>query len=61
MSDDWIIAVLTDLQDYSVNNNLADLAASLQDSKRVARAELAQESADVFVGNMSGTKKRPNC
>lgn len=59
MSDDWIVAVLTDLQDYSLNNNLVDLAASLQETKRVARAELSQKSANVFVSNMLGTQKRP--
>ena len=57
MSNDWIIAVLTDLQNYSLDNNLDDLAASLQDAKKVAKAELAPESEDVFVGNALGTEK----
>ncbi len=44
MSEDWIIAVLSDLQNYSMNNDLTSLAASLQDAEAVARVELAQES-----------------
>lgn len=40
MGQDWIIDVLTDLKAFAVANDLDALAAKLDDTQRVAEAEI---------------------
>ncbi len=41
MSHDWIFDVLTDLRRYALKNGLPRLAAQMETSLHVARAEIA--------------------
>lgn len=46
MRQDWIIEVLTDLQAFARRNDLPALAAQVETTLLVARAELAGKRAD---------------
>lgn len=57
MRHDWIFDVLSDLTVYARENNLPLLAAKADEALRVARAEIAAQSADSDVDDGAG---RPN-
>ncbi|MCX7646958.1 MAG: hypothetical protein N2Z62_16885 [Rhodobacteraceae bacterium] len=46
MHDDWIIDVLTDLKSFAEANDLPFLAASLEQTRRLAVIELARRLAE---------------
>lgn len=46
MRHDWIIDVLSDLQDYARRNDLADLALKVDEALATARREIAAADAD---------------
>jgi hypothetical protein len=56
MRHDWIFEVLTDLRSYALKNGLPALAARVEDTMQLARAEIAaQEAQDGTVkGSGSG-------
>lgn len=43
MSHTWIVDVLTDLQTYARQNRMPDLAQQVEQTLRVARAEIARQ------------------
>lgn len=46
MRHDWIIDVLSDLQDYARRNDLAELALKVDEALAAARREIAAADAD---------------
>jgi hypothetical protein len=46
MADDWVLDVLADLTDFAQRNELPVLAAELERTRDIARAELAARQAE---------------
>lgn len=60
MRHDWIFDVLTDLRSYAQKNGLPALAAQVEETLRVARAEVAAKSTGGQGGGGMTPSDRPN-
>ncbi len=53
MGKEWILDVLTDLKTFAASNDLPDLERQLEETRRIARAEIAS-SAEAATRGFSG-------
>jgi hypothetical protein len=61
MGHDWIIDVLTDLKTFAVANDLDALAAKLDDTQLVAKAEIGAHAKGIsrgLLGTSAATGQR---
>ena len=61
MGHDWIIDVLTDLKTFAVANDLDALAAKLDDTQSVARAELVSHGKGMGRGLLGESASFGRC
>ncbi|MDP4034092.1 MAG: hypothetical protein Q8P60_14800 [Pseudorhodobacter sp.] len=54
MRHDWVFDVLKDLRSYALKNGLPLLAVQVEDTLRVARAEIAASDAEGDAGPQNG-------
>jgi hypothetical protein len=61
MGHDWIIDVLTDLKTFAVANDLDALAAKLDDTQLVAKAELVTRGKGMGRGLLGESTSAGRC
>jgi len=61
MGHDWIIDVLTDLKSFALANDLDALAAKLDDTQLVARAELVSHGKGIGRGILGESASIGRC